>query len=133
MSNPQIDNNVNAAYMRALEKTGQSVIVQRLAGIAPNVTITAATVTALVRNSKPYGMGATQQGYGSGQMGGITQTSWDVILMATGLAAQNLPLPPRKGDKVILSSTGEKLNVINVDTGKLGLAGAILLTAVGVE
>jgi hypothetical protein len=129
---PPIDNNVNAAYGRALLKTGQSVTVQRLTGTAPNVTIVSAVVIALVRDAAPDGQAASQAGYSGGQPGGITQTARQVILMSSDLAAANFPLPVQKGDKIILSSTGEKLNVTEVDTGKRGIAGATQLTGAGV-
>ncbi len=52
--------------------------------------------------------------------------------MIEDLAQARFPLPVQKNDNIILSSTGEKLNVTRVDMQKRAFAGAIELAAAGV-
>jgi hypothetical protein len=128
-----IDNNMQAAHRRAINKYGQQITMQRLTGEAPNVTAQSAVVTAIVKSMPPDTSAPAQEGYGSSSLGGITQTDRMVIVMATDLAAAGFPVPVQKNDKIILSTTGEKLDVTRVDGEKRSQAGAIEIFAAGVQ
>jgi hypothetical protein len=128
-----INLNMQAAHARAIGQFGQAITVQRLTGEAPNVTALSAVVTAIVKNMPPETAAPTQAGYSSSALGGITQTDRMVIVMASDLAAAGFPVPVQKNDKIILSTTGEKLDVSRVDGEKRSQAGAIELYAAGVQ
>lgn len=127
-----IDPAMRGAYVRALARRGQAVTVQRITGTAPRTVTFSATVTALVEDDPPDTNDVRITGYGATKPGAISQTSRSVTLMASDLASARFPVPVQKNDKIILSSTGEKLNVTEVDMHKRALAGAVTLTGVGV-
>ncbi len=127
-----INLNMQAAHRRSITNFGQPVTVQRLTGEAPNVTTQSVVVTAIVRSMPPDTQAPAREGYGASQLGGISQTDRLVILMATDLAAAGFPVPVQKNDKIILSTSGEKLNVTRVDGEKRSQAGAVELYAAGV-
>lgn len=129
-----INLNMQSAHERAIGQFGQAVTVQRLTGAAPNVTVAAsATVQAIVKMMQPDTAEPAQTGYPSSGLGGITQTDRMLILMASDLIAAGFPVPVQKNDKIILSTTGEKLNVTRVDGEKRSQAGAVELYAGGVQ
>ncbi len=127
-----INPGMEAAHRRTIDQWGQPITVQRLSGAAPNVTTQSATVTAVVRLMKPDNVEPSQQGYGASGLGGVTQTDRFIILMASDLAVAGFPVPVKKNDKIVLSTTGEKLNVTMVDGEKRSQAGAVELYAGGV-
>ncbi|MGH6836545.1 MAG: hypothetical protein ACREC9_13615 [Methylocella sp.] len=122
-----------AAYRRMINQLGQSVQMQRLTGAAPSVTTFSVTVTAIVRAYAPDRVAPAQEGYSASAIGGITQTDRIVLIMAPDLAAAGFPLPVAKNDKVILSTTGEKLDVTRVDGEKRSQAGCIEVFGAGVQ
>lgn len=128
-----INNNMQAAHRRAINTFGQSITVQRLSGEAPNVTAVSAVVQAIVKTATPDTTAPGEQGYSSSALGGITQTDRMILVMATDLANASFPVPVQKNDKVILSTTGEKLDVTRVDGEKRSQAGAIELWAAAVQ
>jgi hypothetical protein len=124
------DANALAAYRRGLARAGQSVVVQRWTGQAPNRTVTAATVSAFVRYYAPDDASVARTGFGEGKPGAITQTERHVIVLACDLQDQLFPLPVKKNDKIVVQ--GETLNVTDVDPNTRYFAGAIDLTVSGV-
>jgi hypothetical protein len=101
------------------------VTFQRVTGLAPNVTIVSATVTAIVRNYQPDGVAESQTGYSGSQVGAITLGDRQILVMASDLAAQNFPLPLKKGDNALVADTGEKLKITRVDMTKRAIAACI--------
>lgn len=113
------------ARMIAKAAGGAQVTFQRVTGLAPNVTIVSATVTALVRNYQPDGVAESQTGYSGSQVGAITLGDRQILVMASDLAAQNFPLPLKKGDNALVADTGEKLKLTRVDMTKRAIAACI--------
>ncbi len=128
-----------ARYRRALSRNGQQVRFARPSGVAPNVVLIppgGATVTARVMDYLPDGVAASESGYSSSALGGITQGERRIIVMADDLSGAGFPLPAQKGDlTTLLDDAGaeiETLLVTRVDASKRALAGAIELSATGV-
>ncbi|MEJ0093403.1 MAG: hypothetical protein WDN46_08190 [Methylocella sp.] len=121
-----------AAHRRGIAQRGEEVIFQRISGVAPRTVTFSAVVSAMVANYQPDGQDPARAGYGASQPGSITQGDRQVIVMIEDLAQARFPLPVQKNDNIILSSTGEKLNVTRVDMQKRAFAGAIELGAAGV-
>lgn len=133
-----IDQNIQAAYRRALARRGRFVTVRRVGGNAPNAGTFDATVLAIVQGyiqEKPV--------YEVEREGSITQGARRVIVLQDDLAQKHFPLPVIKNDKVIVAddvenpspaalAAGESLNVISVDPFKRALAGAVEILAFGV-
>lgn len=123
-----------AAYGRAFARTGIAVEIKRITGFAPNPTaINTASVQAIVRDYQPDTSQVAEMGMAATKMGAITESDRLVIVMATDLANQRFPLPLRKNDKVVILSTGDELNIVDVDAYKRAAAGAIELKAAGVQ
>ena len=134
----EIDQNIQDAYRRALQRRGRWVTVQRVSGNAPNATTFGATVKAMIEGyipEKPV-MDISPEG-------SITQGARRVIVLQDDLAQKRFPLPLQKNDKVIIADdvespsptallSGEKLNILSVDPFKRALAGAVEILAVGV-
>jgi hypothetical protein len=131
------DPNALAGYRRALAKRGQSVIVRRISGVAPNAVKFDARVSAIVMDylAKPPVEGMRPEGE-------ITLGARNVIVLADDLAGANFPLPVAKNDKVVINPTeaalgegtaagDEELNILSVDPNKRGVAGAIDIVAMG--
>jgi hypothetical protein len=133
-----VDQALQAAHKRAIARAGQAVTFLRLSGVEPNVTTISAAATAVVRDYLPDRQVQTQEGYGSGDVGGITQGERQILVMSADLAAAGWPLNGagfavlQKGDKVTVMMTGEELQVTRVDPGKRYLAGCLEAYAVGV-
>ncbi|MGH8598291.1 MAG: hypothetical protein ACREXT_16690 [Gammaproteobacteria bacterium] len=106
--------------------------MQRISGTAPRTVSFSAIVRAIVREYRPDTSDPARTGYGATGIGGITQTEREVLLMASDLAIARFPLPVKESDKIILATTGEKLNVTRVDGEKRSQAGAVELFAAGV-
>ena len=122
-----IDTRLEAMTRRAIYRAAgdAQVTFQRVTGAAPNVTILTATICALVRNYLPDSTAASQQGYSSGQVGGLTVGERSFLVMADDLANAGFPLPLQKGDNLLHADTGEKLTITRIDPHKRGIAGAI--------
>lgn len=121
-----------AAYRRALQKAGVSVTVTRINGFAPNaVTFSAEKIPAIVRNYTPDGTVVEQTGFAASKVGAISQGDRMVIVMADDLAQAGFPLPLKKNDRIGLS-TGDVLNVTEVDALKRAAGGAVECKAAGV-
>lgn len=126
------DPSMQAAYRRALAKTGETVQIQRITGVAPTATIFSVSVNANVQDAMPDPRLLAESGYGASKIGAITQTRRKVIVMASDLAALSFPLPVQKGDKIVTADSG-KLTVSDVDSHKRSIAGAIEIDAVAVQ
>lgn len=126
------DRNAAAAYRRALAKRGETVILQRISGQAPNVFTFSAEVTALVENVMDDRSAVARTGYEMSEPGAITQSGRFFIVMADDLAKKRFPLPLQKNDRIVIKATSERLNIERVDAGKRRVAGAIELFASGV-
>lgn len=123
-----------AAYRTAMSINGVAIIVQRVSGFAPNVTIVnAAQVTAIVRQVISDTTEVAQAGLSASVMGAIDQADRLVIVLADDLCAEGFPLPVAKGDQVALPDSSEILNVTRVDPYRRAMAGAIELYATGVS
>lgn len=128
------DPNMVAAYGRALARAGLQVTIKRVTGFAPNPVVElSVTVQAIVRDYQPDTSEPSEMGYAPSKVGGITQGDRLVIVMASDLATARFPLPLMKNDKIIIVSTGDELNVVDVDAFKRVAAGAIELKAAGVQ
>jgi hypothetical protein len=127
-----VDPAMQAAYRRALARTGETVTVQRVSGTAPRTATFSASVKANVQSYAPETNEVSEGGYGSSQIGATTQSQRKVIVVAEDLAAARFPLPVQKNDRVMLAD-GTKCNVTGVDAHKRQLAGAIELTVVEVQ
>lgn len=121
-----------AAHARAIAKVGVAVVLKRVTGVAPNAKVFSASVRAVVRNYVPDTGSPERAGYASTQMGGITQGARQVIVLKRDLANAGFPLPVEKNDKILISATGDQLNVLHVDATKRDMAGTIELMATGV-
>lgn len=133
-----VDQSIQAAHERAIQRVGQPVTFSRLTGLAPNITAQTASITAIVREYVPDGQVQSQEGYGSGSVGGITQGERQILVMQEDLLAAGWPTNTagfavlQKGDKVTVTMTGEELQVTRADLGKRYIAGCIEAFAVGV-
>jgi hypothetical protein len=121
-----------AATARALAQIGEPCTFKRISGTAPRVDVISVTVNAIVRNYQPDSGNPSRQGFGSGQVGSITEGDREVIVMTQDLVNARFPLPLMKHDKIFVASSGETLDVTQVDANKRSIAGAIELRAVGV-
>lgn len=132
------DPNALAGYRRAFLKRGQTVLVRRVSGAAPNSATFDARVTAIVMDYVPKSPVDNLQPEGA-----VTLGSRNVIVIADDLAQANFPLPVIKNDKIVINAVeaqlgggskagDEELNIINVDPNKRGVAGAIDIVAEGV-
>lgn len=127
-----VDSAMQAAYRRAVARTGEAVTVQRVSGTAPKTVTFSAIVVANVQAYAPETNEVSETGYGSSQVGAITQSQRKVIVVAQDLADARFPLPVKKNDRVLLAD-GTKCNVTGVDAHKRQLAGAVELTVVEVQ
>ena len=127
-----VDYCMQAAYRRAVQRTGELVTVQRISGTAPRTVSFSVQVWANVQTYAPDSVEPSEAGYSSTQLGGITQNDRKVIIVAQDLSDAQFPLPVLKNDKILLTN-GDKLNVTGVDEHKRRLAGAIELTAAGIK
>lgn len=128
-----VDNSIQAAHRAGIYRAGQPVTFQREAGVAPNIVTTSAQVTAIVRGYTPNTTAPAQEGLASSSVGGITQEDRQIIVMADDLANGGFPIPVQKHDKVVISATGEVLDVTRVDAEKRYIAGAIEAFGAGVQ
>jgi hypothetical protein len=128
-----VDPSAAAFTAAGIYRAGVPVTIQRASGVAPNVTVISAAITAIVRNVTPDTTEVAQNGVGASEPGSISQDDRLLIVMAQDLAAAAFPLPVVKGDLVTLSDSTEILNVARVDPYKRAMAGAIELTVTGVS
>lgn len=119
-----------AVARRAIARRAQTVTIERLSGVAPNVTSVSATVIASVTEVKAA-PGFTDLD-GKVPRGNVPQSRFEIVLLAPDLEAASFPMPPAKFDRVTLSSTGTKLTVDEVDAHKGAVGGLIYLCATGV-
>lgn len=126
-----IDPSAQAFTEQAVQLVGVAVTFQRLTGYSPNVTMISAPVTAIVRMMIADTEEESRTGYSASQPGSISQEDRQVIVMGADLSAAGFPLPIVKGDKVIVTETGEEFDVTRVDLYKRLYAGAIELYATG--
>ncbi len=117
--------------LRAMMKRGESIVISRYPFTTPTTAISA-SINAIIRNYAPDSGAASRQGYGSGDLGGVTQGDRSIIVMVADLQAQAWPLPVQKDDKILILSNNELCNVTRVDASKRAIAGAIELEAAGV-
>jgi hypothetical protein len=122
-----------AAIERAIERIGVSIQIQRTWGEPPSAYTFTVTVDAIVQNVQPDGTAEGQAGLASSQMGAISQNDRLIILTAHSLWQSRFPLPVQKGDWIFLPLTSENFSVTKVDPYKREMAGAIELTATGVQ
>jgi head-tail adaptor len=109
--------------MIAKASGGAQVTFQRSVGLAPNITIVSATVTALVKSAQPGGDAQKEAGY-AGRGAPIT-TAREILVMADDLATQGFSLPLEMNDSALIIDTGERLKIIRVDMSKRAIAGCI--------
>lgn len=128
-----IDPNAQAAHELAVKTVGQSVTFGRQSGLAPHVTVTSATVTAIVRDFVVDTTTTAASGYAASQVGSITEGDRQLIVMAQDLAAAGFPLPLQKGDTATIAATGEVLTIVRVDAAKRFMAGCIEAFGSGVQ
>ena len=121
-----------AAAAQGIYLAGVSVTFQRLSGVAPSVTTTSATVTALVRSSLPDTTEESETGYSGSKPGGLSQDERQILVMFQDLTAAGFPLPLRKGDQALIALTGELLAITRVDPLKRAFTGVIEAYGVGV-
>lgn len=115
-----------AAYRTALARNGCDVVIKRLRGFAPNVTVVAeAAVRACVQGFSP----APGESY-SGQ-GAIPEGTRRVIVLAPDLAEKDFPLPLIDGDKLVLGA--QELDIGDIDAETRHVAGAIAFNVTGVK
>lgn len=127
-----IDHGLASSSMRSIRRVGQSVTFERMIGFAPNVTTISANVLTALRGKAPDTVEPRASGYGASQPGGLSETEREFLVMASDLAAAGFPLPLQRGDKIIITATGERLSVLRVDAGRRAIAGVIEITAAGV-
>jgi hypothetical protein len=122
-----VDTRLKATTARMIYKAAGSAQVTfvRVTGLAPNVTETKATVTALVRNYLPAGGPPSVDGYSATKRGGISEGERQILVMASDLAAAKFPLPLIKGDLALVADTGERLKITRVDMTKRAIAACI--------
>lgn len=120
-----------SAYRRVLALVGQPATFIRVTGFAPHPVATQqATVNVMASGDVPDAATSSRTGYGSADIGSITQNSRTLIVLAQDLVDAGFPVPVRKNDKITLQ--GEELNVTAVDVNKRQYAGAVEVTVAGV-
>jgi hypothetical protein len=122
-----------AALQMFLRMSGMSVTVQRVSGVAPNVTVVSCAVNARVMNLTADTTQTAQAGLGTSMMGVIEQGDRTVIVSAQDLSNAGFPLPVVRGDIVILPDSSEMLNVLRVDAYTRRFCSGIVLMVVGVS
>jgi hypothetical protein len=128
---PIRDQTIVDAYRRAILRRPEPVTIERLTGSAPNVTSISVTVDAVVRNVTADATNEDVEG--KVRIGNIPQSAVEILVMSADLEDAGFPVPVEEYDKVTLSSTGTRLTIINVDSHKRALGGAIEIKAAGVE
>ena len=121
-----------SAASQGIQLAGVSVTFKRLTGVAPSVTTTAATVTAIVRSTLPDTTEEGETGYSGNKPGGLSQDERQILVMSQDLTNAGFPLPLKKGDQALLAPTGELLAITRVDPMKRALSGTIEAYGVGV-
>lgn len=129
----QVDPLIREATRRAIYRAsgGLQVTFTRIVGLAPNASVTNATVTAVVRDYKIDTQEIGQEGFKATSPGAITQGDREVLVMADDLANAGFPLPLQKGDR-LTAETGEKMNIARIDGLKRAVGGCIEIVAAGV-
>lgn len=107
-----------AAHRRMLRRLGESVTLRRLTGTTSQTAVDA-TVTARVTGYRPQALA-----------GGIQQGDRELIVLAEDLVAAGWPVPPKKGDRIILrpdaDGVGETLTVQAVDSSRRRVGGVLI-------
>lgn len=127
-----IDKDVQRRHRADIARIGVAVTFQRVTGVAPQTTTLAANVTAIVRGTRADRISPERANYGGMKPGGISQDEREVIVMADALSAARFPMPPRKGDRILIADGGELFTVTRVDRFKRAMAGVIELFVSGV-
>jgi hypothetical protein len=127
-----IDRAAEEFTRQGVHRRGIMVSFQRITGFAPNATILSADVMAIVESVLPDTEAESYSGHSARKPGSISQNDRAIIVMAGDLEAAGFPLPIVKGDKIVISMSGDKFSVTKVDSYKRAMAGAIELTATGV-
>jgi hypothetical protein len=128
------DPSAAAAYERALAVAGQTATFYRVTGQPPTAVKSpsgGATVTAVVRKIIPDASQAGAAGYSASQLGGVSQTDREILVMASDLSAAGFPLPVKKND-VVEIGPGDRVVVVEVDAYTRAIAGCIVLSVAGV-
>lgn len=115
-----------------IQRAGVVVTFQRFSGVAPNRAVSAsAQVVAIVRNKRPDTTEEAKTGFRGAAEGAISQDQRDILVQSADLVAQGFPVPPVKGDKIV-TATGDKFNIVEVDSYKRALSDTIEIVATGV-
>ena len=123
-----------AGYRRAMLRRGFPATIQRINGEAPRTSLVSAEeVPVMVLAETADTAAGTATGYGSGDVGGLAQDTRTMLVMVEDLAAARFPLPLTKNDRVLLTQSGELLNITDVDADKRALGGAIEIKVTGVS
>ena len=128
-----IDPSAEAFTRQGILLVGIPVRFERVIGFAPNATTLSAAVTAKVMKYALDTVTVSETGYPASKQGAIRQGDREVLVMAADLAAQGFPLPVLKSDRIVISETGDTLNIIAVDAHKRAMAGCIEIDAAGVQ
>ena len=127
-----IDPGLSASSRRAIQRVGQSVTFERIVGFAPHAAILNVTVIAAIRGKAPDTAEPRASGYGASQPGGLSETERELLVTVSDLVAAGFPLPLQRGDKIIVTATGERLGILRLDAGRRLIAGVIEVTAAGI-
>ncbi len=126
------DPGIVAGYRRAMVRRGFAATIQRINGEAPRTALVSAeAIPVVVLDERADPTAGTGTGYGSGDVGGLPQQSRTMLVMVADLEAARFPLPLAKNDRVLLTESGELLNITDVDAEKRALGGCIELKVAG--
>lgn len=127
-----LDPSAQAFTRLGIYRVGIPVTFERVVGYAPNATTIAAAVTAVARKYQLDTVTVAETGISASKPGAIRQGDREVLVMADDLAAAGFPLPVLKSDRIVVTATGDTLNILKVDAYKRAMAGCIEIEASGV-
>jgi len=127
-----IDPGAQALTASGVRRSGVSVAFQRRTGFAPNVVVVAANVIAIIQTVQADSSAPDEGSMPASKTGSIKEDQRFVIVMAADLTNAGFPLPLRANDKIVVTDTGELLNIDRIDAYKRAMAGAIEIYASGV-
>ena len=123
---------LQTSHGRAIARRGVPVTFRRISGSPPNATALNVVVTAIVMTILPDQLSSAKSGYAEAQVGAMTQKGRRILVLASDLSGGGFPLPVKENDTILLAD-GRRLNVTTVDAETRALAGAIDITASGVN
>ena len=126
------DPGVVAGYRRAMLRRGFPATIQRINGEAPRTSLVSAEdVPVMVLDERADPTAGTSTGYGSGDVGGLAQQTRTMLVLVEDLEAERFPLPLAQNDRVLLTQSGELLNITDVDSDVRALGGCIEFKVAG--